>query len=44
MMEMKELELLVEEVRAVLSISNTDEYRIGVLKEYGIIDEIQYRM
>lgn len=37
--EMKELELLVEEVRAVLSISNTDEYRIGVLKEYGIIDK-----
>lgn len=37
--EMKELELLVEEVRAVLSVSNTDEYRIGVLKEYGIIDK-----
>ena len=37
--EMKELELLVEEVRAVLSISNTDEYRLGVLKEYGIIDK-----
>ena len=35
--EMKELELLVEEVRAVLSISDTDEYRIGVLTEYGII-------
>ena len=37
--EMKELELLVEEVRAVLSVSNTDEYRIGVLREYGIIDK-----
>ena len=37
--EMKELELLVEEVRAVLSISDTDEYKIGVLKEYGIIDK-----
>lgn len=35
--EMKELELLVEEVRAVLSISDTDEYKIGVLTEYGII-------
>lgn len=35
--EMKELELLIEEVRAVLSISDTDEYRIGVLTEYGII-------
>lgn len=37
--EMKELELLVEEVRAVLSISDADEYKIGVLKEYGIIDK-----
>ena len=37
--EMIELELLVEEVRAVLSISNTDEYKIGVLREYGIIDK-----
>ena len=35
--ETKELELLVEEVRAVLSISDTDEYKIGVLTEYGII-------
>ena len=35
--EIKALQLLVEEVRAVLSISDTDEYRIGVLTEYGII-------
>lgn len=35
--EIRELELLVEEVRAVLSISDADEYRIGVLTEYGII-------
>lgn len=36
---LKDIDLLVEEVRAVLGVSNTEEYRIGVLKEYGIIDK-----
>ena len=36
---LKDIDLLVEEVRAVLCVSNTEEYRIGVLKEYGIIDK-----
>ena len=35
--EVNALRLLVEEVRAVLSVSNDDDYRIGVLTEYGII-------
>lgn len=37
--EIKALQLLVEEVKAVLSVSDTEEYRIGVLKEYSIIDK-----
>lgn len=37
--EVKELELLVEEVRAVLSVSDTEEYRIKVLTEYDIVDK-----
>ena len=37
--EMKELELLVEEVRAMLEFYNTEEYKIDVLKQYGIIDK-----
>ena len=37
--EVKELDLLVEEVRAVLSVSDTEEYRIKVLTEYGIVDK-----
>lgn len=36
---LKDIDLLVEEVRAVLGVSNTEEYRISVLKEYGIIDK-----
>lgn len=36
---LKDVDLLVEEVRAVLGVSDTEEYRIGVLKEYGIIDK-----
>lgn len=36
---LRDIDLLVEEVRAVLGVSNTEEYRIGVLKEYGIIDK-----
>lgn len=36
---LKDIDLLVEEVRAVLGVSDTEEYRIGVLKEYGIIDK-----
>lgn len=35
--EVNALKLLVEEVRAVLSVSDDDAYRIGVLTEYGII-------
>ena len=36
---LKDIDLLVEEVRAVLGVSNTEEYRLGVLKEYDIIDK-----
>lgn len=36
---LKDIDLLVEEVRAVLGVSDTEEYRISVLKEYGIIDK-----
>lgn len=36
---LKDIDLLVEEVGAVLGVSNTEEYRISVLKEYGIIDK-----
>lgn len=36
---LRDIDLLVEEVRAVLGVSNTEEYRIGVLTEYGIIDK-----
>lgn len=36
---LRDIDLLVEEVRAVLGVSNTEEYRISVLKEYGIIDK-----
>ena len=36
---LKDIDLLVEEVRAVLGVSNTEEYRLSVLKEYGIIDK-----
>ena len=37
--ELKQLELLVEEVRAMLSFSDSDEYRLNVLKEYDIINK-----
>lgn len=37
--EIKTLQLFVEEVRAVLSVSDEDTYRIGVLTEYGIINK-----
>lgn len=37
--ELKQLDLLVEEVRAMLEFYNTEEYKIDVLKQYGIIDK-----
>lgn len=37
--ELKQLELLVEEVRAMLAFSNNEEHRMNVLKEYNIINK-----
>ena len=37
--EIKELEKKVEEIRAVLSLSNDLEYQKGVLIEYGILNK-----
>lgn len=37
--EIKELEKKVEEIRAVLSLSNDVEYQKGVLIEYGILNK-----
>lgn len=37
--ELKELELLVEEVRAQLSISDDKDYQIEILKAYDILDK-----
>ena len=37
--ELKQLELLVEEVRAMLAFSNNEEHRMNVLKEYDIINK-----
>lgn len=37
--EMKDLELLVEEVRAMLAFSDNDEHRMNVLKQYEIVDK-----
>ena len=37
--EAKKLELLVEEVRAMLAFSDNEEYRLNVLKQYDIIDK-----
>lgn len=37
--ELKKLELLVEEVRAMLAFSDNEEYRLNVLKQYDIVDK-----
>ena len=37
--ELKQLELLVEEVRAMLEFSDNEEHRLNVLKEYDIINK-----
>ena len=37
--EMKDLELLIEEVRAMLSFSDNEEHRMDVLKKYEIVDK-----
>lgn len=37
--EIKDLELLIEEVRAMLSFSDNEEHRMDVLKKYEIVDK-----
>lgn len=37
--ELKKLELLIEEVRAMLAFSDNEEYRLNVLKQYDIVDK-----
>lgn len=37
--ELNKLELLVEEVRALLAFSDNEEYRLNVLKQYDIVDK-----
>ena len=37
--ELKKLELLVEEVRAMLAFSDNEEYRLNILKQYDIVDK-----
>ena len=37
--EMKDLELLIEEVRAMLSFSDNEEHRMDVLKKYEIVNK-----
>lgn len=37
--ELKKLDLLVEEVSAMLAFSDNEEYRLNVLKQYDIVDK-----